>query len=502
MKSFLIVIISILSINAQALTFDQYQKKPKLIVLLVIDQFRADMLTRFQKTFVAEKNKNEVGGFNYLMRNGAYFPNAEYNILQSMTCPGHAIIMTGSTPHDNGIILNERFDKKLNKKIYCAFDEEYQLSPRQLKTTTLGDELKAVDKNSRVFSLALKDRSAIMLGGYRSDLALWVDYNEVKWTTSPYYAKDIPDYAKKENEIIKKDYKMSKDNTKEAKKDFATYLGVKITTDMAVKILETEKLGKSSSTDILAVSFSTHDITGHTNGPDSLEIKAITHVEDRQIARLLNAVKKSVGNLDDVMIVLTSDHGIAPNIETAKSYKIDSDKIDYEEVYKKINADLNEKFGKINYDWIQGHQSFNLYINDQVFLEKKLSKAEVELEIKKVLKNIHGVRDVAISTELEKGIYPIGELGEQLKRQYIAGASGDIIVLPMPFYMEKDDNCVTHITGYAYDRTVPLIILGKNIKPGIYSGANILDLAPTLSHVLGVLPPATSTGKVLGQIFY
>ena len=72
----------------------------------------------------------------------------------------------------------------------------------------------------------------------------------------------------------------------------------------------------------------------------------------------------------------------------------------------------------------------------------------------------------------------------------------------MPFYMEKDDNCVTHITGYAYDRTVPLIILGKNIKPGIYSGANILDLAPTLSHVLGVLPPATSTGKVLGQIFY
>lgn len=487
--------------TAHAISFDQYQKRPKLVLVIVIDQFRADFLRKYQKSFVPEKNKNEVGGFNYLMKSGAYFPNAEYNVLQSMTCPGHAMIMTGALPHDNGIVLNEWFDKKTNKKIYCAFDEKYKISPRRLKSSTVGDELKGVDKNSRVYSLALKDRSAVMLGGYRANLALWIDYDEMKWTTSPFYAEDIPAWAKLENEKLLKEYKISKENSKEAKKDFATYLGVKVTTDMAIQVLQSEKLGKGDSTDILAVSYSTHDMTGHTNGPDSLELKVITHVEDHEIAKLLNAVKKSVGSLDDVTIVLTADHGIAPNTETSLSYKMDSGKIDYDIVYKKINDELNSTFGKSSKSWIQNHRSLHLYLDEEVLIEKKVSKNEVEQIVKKVLKSVDGVRDVATSTEITKGIFPQGELGEQVKRQYLEGISGDVIMIPMPYYMEKDDNCVTHITGYSYDRSVPLIIKSRNVKSGVYSGASMIDLAPTLSYLLGILPPATSTGKVLSQIF-
>jgi predicted AlkP superfamily pyrophosphatase or phosphodiesterase len=436
------------------------------------------------------------------MERGAFFPNAEYNVLQSMTCPGHAMIMTGALPHDNGIVLNEWFDKKSNKKIYCAFDEIDKLSPRRLQTTTVGDELKSVDKNSKVFALALKDRSAIMLGGHRSDMTMWIDYDEMKWVTSTYYAKDIPVWANSENEKLLKQYKISKDNSKEAKKDFATYLGVKVTTDMAIKALESEKLGKGDSTDILAISYSSHDMTGHTNGPDSLEVKAITHVEDREIARLLNSVKKQIGNLDDVTIVLTADHGVAPNIETSKSYKIESDKIDYEVVYKKVNEQMNAKFGKTSKDWFQGHRSFNFYLNDEVLVDKKVTKEDAEFEIKKILKSIYGVREVVTSSEIQKGVFPQGELGEQVKRQFLEGISGDILLIPRPFFMEKDDNCVTHMTGYSYDRSVPLIIAGRNIRPGVYTGANIIDLAPTLSFLLQTLPPATSSGKVLESIFY
>jgi predicted AlkP superfamily pyrophosphatase or phosphodiesterase len=497
----LICIFLFIPLTLNALTFEQYKKRPKLVLVLVIDQFRADLLTKFQKSFIPDLAKKEVGGFNYLMKNGAYFPNAEYNVLQSMTCPGHAIIMTGALPHDNGIVLNEWFDKKTNKQIYCAQDDEYKLSPRRLKTTTLGDELKSVDKHSRVYTLALKDRSAIMLGGYRADLALWIDYENVKWSTSPFYANDIPDWAKSENEKLLKEYKLSKSNVKDVKKDLATYLGVKITTDMAIKAILSEKLGQGDSTDILAVSFSTHDMSGHATGPDSLEMKVITHVEDHAIANILNTIKKSLGSLDDVTVVLTSDHGIAPNIETSKSYKMDSDKFDYEIIYKKVNDELSKVYGKTSKPWFQGHRYLNFYLNDEILLDKKIAKADVELEIKKIFKQLPGVRDVATSTEIAKGIYPQGELGEQIKRQYLEGISGDLLLIPMPFYMEKDDNCVTHMTGYSYDRTVPLIILGRNIKAGIYSGANMIDLAPTLSHMLGILPPTTSTGKVLGQIF-
>lgn len=484
-----------------ALSFDQYQKRPKLVVIIVIDQFRSDFLRKFQKSFLPEKTKSEVGGFNYLMKNGAYFPNAEYSVLQSMTCPGHAIIMTGSHPHDNGIVLNEWFDKKTNKQIYCVSDNEYKLSPRRLKSTTVGDELKNVDKYSRVYTLALKDRSAIMLGGYRADLALWIDYDEVKWSTSPFYSIAIPDWALNENNKLLNEYKFSKNNAKEVRKDLATYLGVKITTDIAIKAIQAEKLGKGDSTDVLAISYSTHDMSGHTTGPDSLEMKVITHVEDRAISQILNTIKKSLGSLDDVSVVLTSDHGIAPNIETSKSYKMDSGKFDYEVIYKSVNEELSKRFGTSKKSWIQGHRYLNFYINDEVLLEMKISKAAVEQEIKNIFKKIEGVRDIATSTEIVKGIYPQGELGEQVKRQYLEGISGDVLLIPMPFYMEKDDNCVTHMTGYSYDRTVPLIITGQNIKSGIYSGANLIDLAPTLSFMLGILPPTTSSGKVLGQIF-
>lgn len=501
MKKILFIFALLTSLNTFALNFDQYQIKPKLVLVIVIDQFRADFLRKFQKTFLPEKNKNEVGGFNYLMRNSAYFPNAEYNVLQSMTCPGHAMIMTGSLPHDNGIVLNEWFDKKTNKQIYCVSDTIDKFSPRRLKTTTVGDELKSVDKNSRVFAIALKDRSAIMLGGHRADLALWIDYDEVKWTSSTYYTSQIPAWINLENEKLQSKYKITKNNSKEAKKDFASYLGVKVTTEMAINLINSERLGKNESTDILAISYSTHDMTGHTNGPDSLEIKALTHIEDRDIARLLSSVKKSLGSLNDVVIVLTGDHGIAPNIETSNSYKIDSGKIDYEVVYKLINDGLNEKFGKISKNWIQGHRYLHLYLDEEILKEKKLEKSEVELVAKKLLKNMIGVRDVSISSEIGRCQFPQGELGEEVKRQYLEGISGDIIIHPQPFYMEKDDNCVTHMTGYSYDRSVPLIISGRNIKNGIYSGANIIDLAPTLSHLLQILPPTTNTGIVLEKIF-
>lgn len=479
------------------MTFEQYKQRPKLVVVLVIDQFRADFLRRFQKTFMKEKIKNEYGGFNYLMNNSAFFPDAEYEVLQSMTCPGHAMIMTGAYPRDSGIVLNEWYDKKLDKKVYCVADDKYKLSPNLLKATTLGDELKNVDKNSRVFTLALKDRSAIMLGGHRADLALWIDNEEMKWATSSFYTEKLPDWVNQENKRLISEYKITKENSKEAKKDFATYLGVKVTTDLAIKALNEENLGKSDSTDILAVSFSTHDMTGHTNGPDSLEIKVITHVEDRQISRLINAINLKLGGLNDVVFVLTGDHGIAPNVETAQANKFNSGKIDYDIVYKKVNEYLNNKFGATKGNWIQGHRSLHLYLNDGVIKSKSLILGDVENEVINALKGFPGIRFVVGSEDIKKGIFPIGDVSEQLKNQYIASISGDLIIIPEPFFMEQDDNCVTHITGYSYDRTVPLLISGKIIKNGVYAGAKIVDLAPTLSHLLHILPPSNSSGKVL-----
>lgn len=500
MKYFILVLLTLGASFSQALSLEKYSKKPKLVVVLVIDQFRADYLLKYQKEFLPVGAKGEVGGFNYLISKGAYFPFAEYDVLQSMTCPGHAMIATGSHPYFTGIPLNDWYDVAAKKKTYCVEDAEFGMSPRRLKTSTFGDELKNVSEGSKVVSVALKDRSAIMLGGHRSDVSLWMDLSEYKWVTSNYYQKEIPAWAKQANEQFAKTGLFK--NRDEAKKLLYTPVGAQLTREIAEMALKGEKLGKNGKIDILAVSFSSHDMAGHVYGPNSPELKSMTLEEDKEISKLLTSVKKHLGSLNDVVIALTADHGVAPSVDYAQASKLDSGRIEYLAMYKKIYERLDQKFGKPSKEWISAGVSFNFYLNPEALKDQKVSAEQVEAEVKDVMKTLPGVLQVATSSEIAKNILPTGELGQQLSRQYIPGHNGNIILIPKPFYISKGEAPVNHMTGYSYDRTVPLVILGPHIKPGVYSsGAKVIDLAPTLSFVMGTLPPATTTGRVLHEIF-
>ncbi len=501
-KIFILFLITLGFSFSQALTLEKYTKKPKLIVVLVIDQFRADYLTKYQNEFVPAGIKGEVGGFNYLMKKGAYFPFAEYDVLESMTCPGHAMIATGSHPYFTGISLNDWYDSETRKKIYCVEDSKFGISPRRLKTSTFGDELKNMSDASKVVSVALKDRAAVMLGGHRSDVTLWMDFNEFKWTTSPYYQKEIPVWARAMNDKILKAGVLKKRDKNESQKSLVSPYGAQITREMAEAALKNENLGKNGRIDILAVSFSSHDLAGHIFGPNSSELKAMTLAEDKEISKFLGTLKKHLGSLNEVMIVLTADHGVAPSVDYAVNAKLDAGRIEDLAMYKKIYERLDQKFGKPSKAWISAGISFNYYINPEALKERKVSSELVEAEIKDVMKTFSGVFQVATRSEIAKGILPVGELGRQLIRQYIAAINGDVILIPKPFYINKGDAVVNHMTGYSYDRTVPLIIFGPNIKSGVYStAAKVIDLAPTLSFVIGALPPATATGRVLSEIF-
>ena len=163
--------------SAEPVSYATFRQKPKLILVLVIDQFRSDYLTRFEKRFLPAKDKTgDVGGFRFLMETGSYFANAQFDILQCMTGPGHAMILSGSYPYTMGISLNEWFDPKLKRDIYCVEDEKSPLvgpanpgdmgmSPIKFEGTTVGDELKNAGYNSKVVSIAIKDRASILLGG-------------------------------------------------------------------------------------------------------------------------------------------------------------------------------------------------------------------------------------------------------------------------------------------------------------------------------------------------
>lgn len=492
--------------SSATLSLEQFQSRPKLVVLLVIDQFRADYLTRFENKFLPAENKNSLGGFRFLMKKGAYFPFAEYDVSQSMTCPGHAMISTGSYPYQNGIPLNEYYDRNEKRMVYCAEDKVDEYSPRNLKTSTFSDEIKNAGIPSKVIGIALKDRSAIMLVGHRADLALWMDYKSLQWRSSTYYTKILPPWVSESNSALKNNKNEEqtwlghKFNPK-SKLGFSLEYGVDVSFSLAEQAVSGENLGRNKGTDILALSLSSHDMLGHTYGPNSPELEALTIFEDKRLAKFLNFLNKHLGSLKNVNIILTADHGIAPTVEYATQAKIQAGKLDYLVLYKKAYDRLDKKFGKAKAEWFVASKYLQFYLNEDLLKEKKLNKVDVENEVKQAFQGTPGISAIFLSTDLEKGFFPPGEIGSQLRRQYFADKSGDIIIRPFPFFMEKDDNVVTHMTSYTYDRTVPLIFFGSKFKAGVYTqSAKVIDLAPTLSFSLGVLPPATNEGKVL-QIF-
>lgn len=511
------------------LTLAQFQKKPKLIVVIVFDQFRADYLTRFSSRYLpAENGTGNVGGFLYLMKTSAYFPAAKYDVLQNMTCPGHSMILTGSAPYRMGIPINDWYDRAAKKMRYCVQDDVDQLSPRSIVGDTVGDSMKNSGYPSRVYALALKDRAAIALGGHRSDLSFWVDPNG-DWATSTFYSKaaEIPSWLKAVNSGLQKtrgreitwavDKKTGGSKTgltlgesfsyKAIEGSTASLLmpfGAEMTTDAALAALNGEKLGQGKATDILALSYSTHDLIGHKTGPNALEMEEITVAEDKALSRLLNGIKKSVpGGLKDVVFVLTADHGVGPSPEYLKEVRMNTGRLVPKQIVAEANKRLEAKFGKPkgSNHWIVAEESLNFYFHPDAISAQGVNRNQVEQETKAYFATLEGVARVFTRTEYDDNKLPPGEFERQIKKSYYPSRSGDVVVIPKPFWVDGNSTA-THLTGYSYDRNAPLLISGPTIQAGVYATpADILDLAPTLSFITGTVAPAQSEGRILSEIF-
>ena len=543
MKLFSLFVLSF--VGFQNLAFSKIEK-PKLIVVIAIDQFRADYLQKFSHLFLPASSGKKVGGFNYLMQNGAYFSHAEYGLLQNMTCPGHATILTGSYAYQNGIPNNDWFNPETQKFVYCAEDQSQRTvgatpssphigtSPKNLNGTTFGDELKNAYPNSKVISIALKDRSAIMMGGHRPDLALWFDLESFKWVSSEYYlpSKQLPNWVNTINQNLQKkigteqiwnkklDTVANKNihvpeskYTKEMGQAFPHKakigesssllfpIAVDMPVEVATKAMDEFKLGLGQSTDVLAISFSNHDYVGHHFGPESDEIKETTVLEDKTISNFLNDINRKIpGGLNSVWIVLTADHGVAGNPKILTANKIPSGYINQEAISGEIERFLVKKYGKPSSKWLLEPSELNFYINQDVIKEKGLDLIQVRDEAAKYIATrkdvLKEISEVFSGTDVRRRTLPQEQHEKQILRTYFEGRSGDIIMIPKPNYILVYGS-TTHLSGYAYDRYVPLILVGKPFKSGLYAGGNVVDIAPTLSFLMGIIPPSNSEGAIL-----
>ncbi len=527
------------------------QGQPKLVLVVVFDQFRADYLTRFQKRFLPATSSTGVGGFQYLLANGATFFHAQYELLQNMTCPGHATILTGSYPYQNGVPTNYWYDPVTNEKTYCAEDPASRTvgvekeaphlgtSPKNLRGTTVGDELKNAGYPSRVVTLALKDRAAIMLGGHAADLALWIDQQSMRWVSSRYYLPEgkLPSWVDALNQKLAegkgktmhweaqgpgvglsladslgKPTKMMgggfgsgfpHDFPLDSASALASPFGVDITEAAAEHAITAFHLGGGKGPDLLGVSFSSHDYVGHAFGPNSREMEEMTVHEDQSLAKLLNFVNRAVpGGLKQVTIILTADHGMPPNPDYLRRKSFDAGHVDEGELTKNLETALKDKFGEpAGGRWLAGSLDFNIKFSTKAFEGSKTTKTAAEDFVRDyLLEKVPGVAFAFTATDYAARKLPPGLFEKQILKTYVPGRSGDVVGILKPFFAAAE-NPVDHMTGYSYDRTVPLIMAGAHIHPGLYATpANTVDVAPTLSFLLGLIPPSQAEGRILEEI--
>jgi predicted AlkP superfamily pyrophosphatase or phosphodiesterase len=493
---------------------------PKLVLAIVIDQFRYDYLLRFRSDYHS--------GFARLLEKGAVFTDAHYLHAATVTAVGHATFLTGATPSISGIIANEWYDRESGQTVTSVSDPATKLvggntdragsSPRRLLVSTVGDELKIQRGESRVIGISIKDRSAILPAGHMADGAYWYDDHANAWVTSSYYRGELPDWAKKLNqEQPAARYAGAKWLPFDAKGDSAkpfcsmtkdtgvrfcgsieaTPWGNEMIEEFAERALEGENLGHHASTDVLAVSFSSNDYVGHAVGPDDPAVRDISIRTDRLLGKLFDAIDGRIG-AGNTLVILTADHGVAPVPEVNQARKMPGGRLNGGELTAKITDALTKRFGPGK--WLLASSGGMLYFNQDLIRAQKLDPAEVELVAAEAGLEQHHITRVYTRSQLVDGAVQHDEISRAFSVGFLGQRSGDLFVLQEPYYLFEATG-TSHGTPYDYDNHVPVIFLGPGIKPGKYSTRiAVNDIAPTLAEILNVEQPSGSIGRILSEI--
>lgn len=496
-------------------------KKPRLVLAIVIDQFRYDYLLRFRDDYTS--------GLARLLKDGALFTDAHYLQAATVTAVGHATFLSGATPSVSGIIANEWYDRETAKTITSVVDPATKTvggvpgatgsSPRRLLVSTVGDELKMRSADSKVIGVSIKDRSAILPAGHMADGAYWYDPDSAHWVTSTYYRTELPDWAQKVNgEKPSQRYIGARWLPFDAKDQSATpfctmvagtevrYCGKLEATpwgndmieEFAERAIAGENLGRHAGSDILAISFSANDYVGHDVGPDDPAVRDISIRTDRLLGKLFDYVEKSVG-LANTLVVLTADHGVAPVPEVNQARKMPGGRLSDVHLNQKMTDALTKRFGPGK--WLLPSPHNMPYLNLELVRALKLDLAEVERVAAAAARSEDHIARVYTWHDLENGAVQRDDIGRAFSLGFYAARSGNLFILPEPYYLFEATGAA-HGTPYDYDSHVPVLFWGAGIKPGQYSrSVAINDIAPTLAAILQVEQPSGSTGHILSEVF-
>ncbi len=495
--------------------------KPKLVVTIVLDQFRYDYLLRFRGDYNA--------GLAKLLEGGAVFSDAHYLHATTVTAVGHSTYLSGATPSVSGIIANEWFDRETNTTVTSVSDKTTKVvggvpgamgsSPNRLLVSTVADELKMRNPQSHVIGVSIKDRGAILPAGHMADAAYWYDPDSNRWVTSTYFREALPEWVaalngeKTYQKFLGASWLPFDAGPAGQAKPFctmtagaearycgsleATPWGNEMIEEFAERAIAGEKLGGHETTDILTVSFSSNDYVGHAVGPDDPAVRDISIRTDRLLGKFFQYIDQRVG-LGNTLIVLTADHGVVPVPEVNQARHMPGGRLNEIQVTDRITKALTARFGPGK--WLMTASPLMPYLNQELIRKLKLDPALVENVAADAVREMPHIARVYTRHELQHGEVQRDQIGDAVSLSFFGPRAGDLVILPEPYYLFEATG-TSHGTPYDYDNHVPLIFFGAGIKPGMYRNKVAMnDVAPTLSAILDVEAPSGSIGRVLAEI--
>jgi predicted AlkP superfamily pyrophosphatase or phosphodiesterase len=525
----------------------QTSARPKLVVMLVVDQMRGDYVDKFYGQW--------SGGLKRLVDEGAWFHDAAYPYAATETCVGHSTISTGAFPSTHGMVANAWWDREVGKMVTCTADPNAKNVAYAGLTTSGGDsawrmelpsfaeELKYQSAGpTRVVALSLKARAAITMAGHKADAAIWFDGKSGAWTTSDVYgtAPFAEEFAEAHpvKEDIGKTWALSLPETKylynavamgavaphgwtvgfphalrgkggspEADDEYyeqwsSSPFADSYLTRLAEAAVDQLKMGSGAGIDYLGVSYSSVDYVGHEFGPRSWEIQDVLVRLDHDLGGLFAHLDKTVGR-GNYVVAFSADHGVVPIPEDMESTGADAGVLHLRELQDRLEkafADLN--YPKASVARITGS---DVYLAPGVYDRLKADAAAMHAvlaagEVQPGVATIYTREEVASRPGTHNPIQ------EAFADSYYAGRSGDLFIVPKPYWLmdstpagKAREYGTGHGTPYNYDQHVPVLLMGWGIRPGnYYREVTPADIAPTLAALCGITL-ASRDGNVLAE---
>jgi predicted AlkP superfamily pyrophosphatase or phosphodiesterase len=514
--------------------------RPKLVVGMVVDQMRWDYLYRYYERY-------GNGGFKRLINEGFSAENTLIPYTPTLTACGHASVYTGTVPAINGIIGNNWFDPQIGRDVYCVEDKDVKtvgstsveglMSPKNLLVTTVTDELRmATNFRSKVISISIKDRGAILPGGHTANGSYWYDDMSGTFITSTHYMNELPAWVKTFNDQKWPDKYFAKDwhtlypietyinSTADNKpyerlfKDektatfphlFKQYVGKNYsmmasmpygntyTLEMAKSAVVGEKLGQMGNTDFLAVSLSSTDYVGHQFGPNSIEAEDTYLRLDKDLEDFFAYLDKTVGK-GNYLFFLTADHGATHVPAFSKENKMPANGL----ATRKFKTDLDS----LILDKFKVKSAIFTIMNNQIIFDKDaIQKAKADYDQIKQLSVDYLIKQVGILNAIDIKNINNATIPADIKSKVINGynarRSGDVYYIVDSGWYPSVGPGTGHGAWNPYDSHIPAVFMGWGVKPGKTNKQYYMsDIAPTVSALLRIQMPSGAIGQVITEL--